>query len=399
MSNEIDAKMIEAELKKIGDQVKEAGEKALAQAKLHGDMYAKDKPKVDEMLVKQGELQARLLEVEQKQARRGTEERQHTMSAGEQLTTSPEFKEWIDKGGMKSTQAGFVCPLPRAALLSIATTNTDTVGVRPDYLPGMIPLPQRRMTIRDLLTPGRTTSNMIQYVKETGFTNNAATVSEGDLKPESTITYSLTQSAVVTVAHWIKAAKNILDDFAQLQSTIDQRLRYGLAYTEETQLLKGSGVGNNLNGIYTQATTYSAPIVIPGPVTMIDIIRLMLLQADIALFPSTGIVLNQADWAKIELTKSTIGAYIFANPQSLATPALWGRPVVATPAMTIHTALVGAFQLGAQIFDREDANVIISTENSDDFVRNLVTIRAEERLALAVFRPQSFIKNTNFPTS
>jgi HK97 family phage major capsid protein len=399
MSNEIDPKMIQAELQKIGDQVKEAGEKALAQAKIAGDMYAKDKPKVDEMLVKQGELQARLLEVEQKQARRGTEEKQHAMSAGEQLTSSPEFKDWIEKGGMKSTQAGFVCPMPRAALLSIATTNTDTVGVRPDYLPSMIPLPQRRMTIRDLLTPGRTTSNMIQYVKETGFTNNAATVSEGDLKPESTITYALTQSAVVTVAHWIKAAKNILDDFAQLQSTIDQRLRYGLAYVEETQLLKGSGVGNNLNGIYTQATSYSAPIVIPAPVTMIDIIRLMLLQADIALFPSTGIVLNQADWAKIELTKTTQGAYIFANPQSLATPALWGRPVVATPAMTIHTALVGAFQLGAQIFDREDANVIISTENSDDFVRNLVTIRAEERLALAVFRPQAFIKNTNFPTS
>jgi HK97 family phage major capsid protein len=83
----------------------------------------------------------------------------------------------------------------------------------------------------------------------------------------------------------------------------------------------------------------------------------------------------------------------------LATPQLWGRPVVATQAMTVDTALVGAFKLGAQIFDREDANVVISTENSDDFVRNLVTIRAEERLALAVYRPAAFVKNTNLPAS
>jgi HK97 family phage major capsid protein len=184
-----------------------------------------------------------------------------------------------------------------------------------------------------------------------------------------------------------------------LQSMIDQRLRYGLGYVEETQLLKGSGVGNNLNGVYTQATAFAAPIALSGSVTMIDTIRLMLLQAEIAEYPSTGIVLHPADWAKIELTKDANRGYIFANPQSMATPQLWGRPVVATQAMTVDTALVGAFRLGAQIFDREDANVVISTENQDDFIRNMVTIRAEERLALAVYRPAAFVKNTNLPAS
>jgi HK97 family phage major capsid protein len=265
--------------------------------------------------------------------------------------------------------------------------------------PGIVALPNQRLTIRDLITPGRTNSNLIQYVKESGFTNNAATVSETVQKPESTITYSLTQSAVVTIAHWIKASKQILDDFAQLASNIDFRLRYGLGLVEENQLLKGSGVGNNLNGIYTQATAYSAPITLPGTTTKIDVIRLMLLQAELALYPATGIVLHPSDWAAIELTKDTTGGYIFANPQSLATPALWGRAVVPTPAMTVDTALVGAFKLGAQVFDREDANVVISTENQDDFIKNMVTIRAEERLGLAVYRPEAFIKNTNLPAS
>lgn len=389
---------IKAELGKIGDQVKEAGERALAEAKKHGDMSAELKPKVDELLIKQGELQARLADVEQKSFRRGHDEKKENLSAGQQLVDSAEFKAWIDAGGMKSTQSGFVCPMPRAALTSIATTNTTTVGVNPDMQPGVFQIAQRRLTVRDLLMPGTTNSNMIQYVKETGFTNSAAPVTEGSLKPETTLTYALTQSPVITVAHWLKASKQILDDFAALQSYIDGRLRYGLKLVEENQLLKGSGTGNNLDGIYTAATDYSAPISIASP-TKIDVLRLMLLQAELAFYPSTGIVLHPSDWTAIELTKETTGGYIFANPQSLATPTLWGRPVVGTQAMTVDTALVGAFTMGAQIFDREDANVVVSTENSDDFVRNLITVRCEERLALAIYRPEAFIKNTDLPAT
>jgi HK97 family phage major capsid protein len=376
-----------------------AGEKALAEAKKHGDMSAEMKPKVDEMLVKQGELQARLLDVEQKMARRGEEEDKVDQTAGHLLTSSPEFKAWIDAGGMKSTQSGFVCPVPKAAIISVGTTNTTTVGVNPDMQPGIVASPNRRMTIRDLLMPGRTTSNLIQYVRESGFTNAAATVSEGDAKPESTMTFELQQSPVVTIAHWVKASKQILDDFAQLQSYIDGRLRYGLQLVEENQLLKGSGVGNNLDGIYTQATAYSAPFAPSGAFTKIDVIRLMLLQAELAEYPATGIVLHPSDWAAIELTKDSQRQYLFANPQAVATPMLWGRRVVATQAMTVDTALVGAFSLGAQIFDREDANVVISTENQDDFIKNMITVRAEQRLALAVYRPEAFIKNTNLVAS
>jgi HK97 family phage major capsid protein len=210
--------------------------------------------------------------------------------------------------------------------------------------------------------------------------------------------YALMQSAVVTIAHWIRASRQILDDFAALMSNIDGRLRYGLKLVEENQLLKGSGTGNNLNGIYTQATLYSAPITIPTP-TKIDVIRLMILQAELALFPSTGIVLHPSDWAGIQLTKSTIGDYIFSNPQAIATPMLWGLPVVPTQAMTQGTGLTGAFKMGAQVFDREDANVVISTENQDDFIRNMITIRCEERLALAVYRPEAFIKNPALPAT
>lgn len=394
----IDPEVIKAELSKISAGIKEMGERAMAEARKAGDMSAELKPKVDEMLMEQGKLMARLADVEQKAARRGGEDRDTPQTAGEQFVDSDALREWVKSGGIKSTQSGYVGQIPRATLTSIGTTNTTTVGVAPDLQPGVFPGTQRRLTIRDLITPGTTESNMIQYVKESGFTNAAAIVTEGAQKPESALVYALTQTAVTTIAHWIKASKQILDDFKQLQSMIDGRLRYGLKLVEETQLLKGSGVGNNLNGIYTQATAYSAPITVPAP-SKIDVIRLMLLQAELAEYPSTGIVLHPSDWAAIELKKTTLGSYIFANPQSLATPQLWGRAVVATQAMTVDTALVGAFSLGAQLFDREDANVVISTENQDDFIKNMVTIRCEERLALAVYRPEAFIKNTDLPAS
>lgn len=383
--------VVQKELKRIGDDIKTQGEKALAEAKKAGELSAETKGKVDELLVKQGELQARLQEAEQKLDKQsGGTKGEDEETVGQRFAKSDEFKEYLAKGDPRNSSVSF----PVKAITSLPASAGD--GVAPDRLSGIVGIPERRLTVRDLITPGRTSSNAIQYLKETGFTNNAAPQAEGVKKGESDITFDLVNSSVVTLAHFIKASKQILDDFAQLESYIDGRLRYGLALVEESQLLKGSGSGNNLNGIYTQAYAYAAPIAIPSA-TRIDVLRLALLQAELAEFPSTGIVLHPSDWAAIELLKDSTGAYIFANPQSLATPALWGRPVVSTQAMTVDTFLVGAFKLGAQVFDREQANVVIATQNEDDFVKNMITIRGEERLALAVYRPEAFVKGDITP--
>lgn len=385
MSAEQIHETVTAELKRIGDEVKSAGEKALKEAKSAGDMSAETKAKVDELLVKQGELQARLQEAEQKLDRRGAGEEVEYKTAGAEFVNSDKFKEFAEAGIQRGTR--FTTSVKQ--ITSASASAGDLIV--PDRLGGIIAPPMRRMTVRDLITPGRTNSNLIQYVRETGFTNSAGTVAEGTKKHESDMEFELVSTPVVKIAHYVKASTEILMDAPMLQSYIDGRLRYGLRFAEEAQLLKGSGVGNNLNGIYTQATAYAAPITIANA-TRIDTIRLALLQAELAEFPSTGIVLHPSDWAAIELQKDTTGAYIFANPQSLAQPALWGRPVVTTQAMDANDFLVGAFQLGAQVFDRMQDTVTIATENEDDFVNNLVTIMAEERLGLAVYRPEAFVK-------
>jgi HK97 family phage major capsid protein len=383
---------VAAELKRISDEVKETGRAALNEAeKAAGKLGEETKARIDQALAKQGELQGRLLEVEQKLAARQEAGPQRAKTIGETIVESDEFK------GFKASGAARVRIGVKAIITSATTLADGSAGdlVRNDRQAGIVNIPDRRLTVRDLITPGRTTSNAIEYVKETGFTNAAAIqAAEGDAKAASDLQFDLVTSAVRTIAHYVRASKQILDDAPMLQSYIDGRLRYGLAYVEEAQLLMGSGSGANLNGIYTQATAYSAPTVTSAPSldTSIDLLRLAILQAELALYPVTGMVLNPIDWAVIETTKETTGGYVFANPQGVADPRLWGRPVVSTPAMTVDKFLVGAFKLGAQLFDREDANVLISTEDQDNFIKNLVTIRAEERIGLAVYRPAAFIK-------
>nr|WP_243443854.1 phage major capsid protein [Asaia prunellae] len=197
------------------------------------------------------------------------------------------------------------------------------------------------------------------------------------------------------MAHFVMASKQILADAPMLASYVDGRLRYGLAFREEDQLLNGDGRDQSLNGLLNQATAYAQPAgVTVKSETMIDRLRLAMLQATMAELPATGHVLNPTDWTSIEMTKDTQGRYVFANPTGLAGPVLWGLPVAQSLSMKAGSFLTGAFAYAAQIFDREDATVTISTEDRDNFVKNMVTILAEERLALAVYRPQALIKGT-----
>lgn len=249
--------------------------------------------------------------------------------------------------------------------------------------------------MRDLLMPGTTTSNAIEYAKESMFTNNAAPqANELDVKAMSDITFELETTTVKTIAHLMYASKQIMADASQLASYINGRLVYGLKYEEERQLLLGDGTGANLLGVIPQATAYDTALEATLGIAMrnkMDVLRTAMLQVQLALYPPSGIVLHPVDWASITLTKDANGNYLIANPHNSVSQMLWSLPVVASMSMTQGEFLVGAFRLGAQLFDREQANIAISYEDGDNFRRNAVTIRAEERLALAVYRPAAFV--------
>ncbi|WP_288378695.1 phage major capsid protein [uncultured Acinetobacter sp.] len=386
------------EFKKQVDEVKGIAEDFKGKRE-HGDKIAEGaKQAADEAIIKLNELKARVDEVEQKAARRPNDQPDEQKSLGRQFVESEQFKSLTGSAG----QRGKANLEIKATITSANTNAAGSAGdlVQTTRIAGIIAPPDRRMTIRDLLMPGRMDGNALEYVKETGFTNNAGMVAEGALKPQSDLKFDLVSTTAKVIAHHMKASRQILDDASQLQSYIDGRLRYGLAFKEEQQILNGDGTGQNLLGIIPQASAYVRPAgVIPSSETIIDTLRYAMLQAILAEFPASGHVLNPIDWTSIETLKDTTGQYIIGNPQGTLNPTLWGLPVVATQAITAGKFLTGAFSMGAQIFDRWLSRVEVATENEDDFLKNLVTILAEERLALAVYRPEAFVYGDLAPVS
>ena len=394
----INPEEIKAALKKIGDDVKEAGTKALAEAEKHGTLSKATKETVDKLLTEQGELKTRLDTIEQKLVRGGDADDSDDGGSPSTIKAALEAaKEVIaDFVGTRNQSKHVNIPLARKAL-----TNSGATGTALNY-PGTqllsTPLQPllRRLTVRDLLMPGRMSTAVAFYQRETGFTNNAAPVSEGSLKPTSEITFELITEPAKTLAHLMDISLQMLNDLPYMESYLGQRGTYGLKLIEEGQLLTGSGTGQNLEGIYTAGTAYAAPsgAIIAGAAseTDLDKLRLALLQVELADAFATGIVLHPTDWANIELLKDAEARYLFTNPQNTTTGRVWGRDVVSTKAMTQGRFLAGDFAMHAQILDREDANIAISFEHKDNFARNMATVRIEERLALAIYRPEAFVK-------
>ena len=251
---------------------------------------------------------------------------------------------------------------------NIATGVSRSI-LTPEHQAGFISPLDIELRIRSLIPTGQTTSNAIRYWSENVFTNNAAMVAEGAAKPQSEITFAEQTIAVQKIAHKFRLSMEVLDDAPMLRSHIDGRGRYGLNLKEEGQLLNGGNTGSDLNGILPQATAYNnATITGYTPATIVDDIRVAKLQARKALLPASGIVMNEEDWAAIELLKDTQGSYLFSSVTSGASRTLWGLPVVTSDSMGVGDWLVGSFALGAQIWDRMGMTVLASTEDGNNFL-------------------------------
>lgn len=390
MATEEQIKELNTALKGVSDNLKTYAEKTEKEINAKGKMAEETRAEVDKLLVQQTEIKAQLDAALQEIAAipRSVED-QKPQTLSQKLLGSDEAKAKLSNmsGGI-SDKANFS--------INAALTNDTLDGLAEPYrVAGIARLGDRRLRIRDLLTWGRVSTNSVEFWRETTFTNNAANVSENPAsgKPESTVAGTLVSAPVATIAHIMKASKQILDDVNMFQSYIDQRLRYGVLEKEEQQLLYGTGTGLEINGLHTQATAYSQPSGVDVTAeTRVDRLRLAILQAELANYYADGICLSLVDWTNIELQKDTQEQYLFANPYGMMTPTLWGRPVVASAAMDTNDFLVGAFGTAAMGWDREMVNVAISYDDGDNFSKNMVTMRGEERIALTVMQTGAFIK-------
>ena len=317
-------------------------------------------------------------------------------SLGQRFIESDEFKS------IQGGRNGYTMNAPYQVkdIYSELPTGTPSQFGTPQR-EGIVERAKRAARVRDLFAVQQTNTNMIEYFRVSGFTNNAAARAErnaGDTAYVSSAQSSMTvvgvQAPVRTIAHFEVAHRNVLDDEPTLRGIIDSELLYGLRLVEDDQILNGDGTGSNLTGIRNtsgiQTLNWSAGTV--GD-SRIDAVRRGITKALLAYYEPTGVIVHPNDMEDIELTKDDENRHIMVMSVSLGAEArLWRLPMVSSPAITEGKALVGSFGIGATLYDRMEGTIRIAEQHSDLFIRSAVAVLAEERIALAVKRPESFVE-------
>lgn len=323
---------------------------------------------------------------------------QGLVSPGQAFVDSENYKSVQGKRRPRGTTVSIESPITPQQLK--ATFDTTSTGLQSyiNYNRGPILIDQQRLTVRDLLSVGQTTLNSIPYIQETSYTNAATTVAEEGEKPEATFALQDEFAPVKKIAVIAKVTDEMWNDFPTLRDYINQRLRFMVEEREEAQLLSGAGSGSEITGILTASIQSQAK----GGDTTPDAIHKAITKVRVTgRDEPDGIVIHPTDWEAIRLSKDDNNQYYAGGPfmgpygvGGIHGETIWGKRVVVTTAITENTALVGAFRNGAMIFDREGITVDATNSNEDDFNFNRMSLRVEERLALAIWRLNSFCKVT-----
>nr|WSS66740.1 phage major capsid protein [Streptomyces sp. NBC_01177] len=336
-------------------------------------------------------------------------------SIGQQFVESAEYKTLMGQapsgrfGAKQRVQSGL------AGFKALVTGASDTSGgafVVPDQIGLQVGAEafQRPLRLRQLVTPGTTGSDSVEYVRMTSYTNNAAPAAEatssagptspsgagalvnaagGGYKPESALAAVKVTAPVRTIAHWMPITKRAISDAAQVVTLIDAFLRYGLEEELEDQMVQGDGTGENFEGISNvsgvQAQAFDTNV-------FTTLRKAKTKVRTIGRSVPNGVLLNPADLELIDLLQDNENRYYFGGPAGVGSAqSVWGMPIVETESVPAGTAYVGDFRK-AILWDREQATIQMTDSHLDFFVRNLVVILAEMRAAFGVLQPNAFVE-------
>lgn len=342
--------------------------------------------------------------------------RERLKSLGFQVTNSPEFKSLmdpfkVDGGGYRVPDRSSVKsnPIRVKGLFTGASSTSAGAFVVNERTDIVEPLGRKVLTIRDLVSVRQTQSDTVEYVRQTSHTNAAAVVAEatssaaptapgsagalvnapgGGYKPEGSWAYSVETANVKTIAEWVPASRRALADVKQLEGLINDELAADVKEAEENQVLNGDGTGenftgiNNTSGVQTQAFATNIFDSVRKGITKIRTVG----RAN-----PTAVVMNPVDAEGVDLAKDAEQRYYYGGPSAIGNRTLWGVPVVESESQAAGTALLGDFSK-AVIWDREQTTITMTDSHADFFIRNLIAVLAEERLAFAVPRPTAFVK-------
>jgi HK97 family phage major capsid protein len=374
--------IIEKGLNDVQTKLEKAVEKFEGQLAEKGKVDGETKAEVKALSENFEKLNAEITALAQKQAEGYKPAEETPLTAGQEFVKSEDFKAFADMS--KSN---------RNAIIRLNVKNTvlsDTTTVFPTQKPGVIQGDFAPVTIRQVLPSMPVSSNMVNSLREDTWNNSAQFVAQGGAKPESDITFEQYNVPVETVAHWIKVSNQLLADAPAIAAYIDRRARDGLAQEVDRQLLLGNGTTPNLSGL-TDSGNFTAYSAVSDDLLVDAINRAKYQLWAIGRAPDTVIV-NPADWGAMERTRegANSGMYLYGLPGQLANVNPFGVRIVMSNFMPQGSFLIGALQGSTMVYNRQGATVEMGYVN-DDFTKNLVTIRVEERLGLGVERPTGIL--------
>lgn len=375
MSIELVLKAVES----VETKLKAMDEKASGELATLGKVSADTKSALEKLGTDQRELADRMASLEQKGALRQEGEGTEVSSWGEQFIKNARYADFAG-GHMNKLRVEVKNTL----------TGSDTT-VAPDRKPGIVPGAFQPFSMESLLPSTTTTSNAIEFTRENVFTNAAAEAAEGAQKAESSLTWTLVNMPVSTVAHWIKISKQLAADAPALAAYVNTRMRYGVNQKVDTQLVVGDGTAPNISGTYDTGNFTAhgyANAALGATLKKLVLIRKIMADLYVAGYPADAIVMNPADWAAIEIELFTTAAgQTLYSVNEAGQARLFGIPVVQAIGMAADTFQVGRFSEAYMVYNREGVVVEMSDSDGDNFQKNLITLRAERRLALATEKP------------
>jgi HK97 family phage major capsid protein len=382
-----DIKMVQTALDGIKGQLDAKLADHTAMVEKHGKATTELTGTVDKLAQKYAEAEAKLNDLCQKAAGGFTPEQRIADSIGAQFMASNEVKNF-----MKS-QSGSVKLEIKNTIIGEAGSpkNPSDIIVAPDRRDGIVPGAFRALTILDVVPMGSTGSNQVHYTQEDAFTNSSAEVAESGTKAQSDLTFKLIEEPVRTIAHWLKLSKQVLEDAPALEGYVNRRLAHGVRNRLEFQILRGNGTSPNIAGLSASGRhTAFTPVTADTQLDSINKAKYAVAGAD---FTANVVFINPADWGAIERSKvtSTSNEYVLSSGGAVnylsngMIPTVWGLPVVASN--NVEAGKFYVLDLNAiEMMLRQSVTVEMGFVN-DDFTKNLITMRAEMRGALAVYQP------------
>jgi HK97 family phage major capsid protein len=320
------------------------------------------------------------------------------MNAGKKMTFKSALQEAIEGGAIEGMLKGN----SRSASLVVKadmTIGADFTGevIPADRVAGYKYDPTRPVHVRQLIPQGSTASDVVRFVKESGYSNGAAATAEGVTLTQSDFDMTASDANVRKIATYFRISDEMLADTPQLTSYLSARAPEKLLEVEDTQILSGNGSAPNLSGITTDAAAFDLAGEFADAVdsaNQFDVLIASLNQLAIANYSADTIMLHPTDFHKILLLKDSTAEYIKKDVYQGLQPQFNGVRVVLNTAITSGTFLVGNFAQGTQLWVRDNVNVEFFREDGTNVRDGFVTVRVSERVALTNYLPNAFVYGT-----